>query len=64
MNIQIRFCAFALLLFSVVTNAQTLKKDIVRLDVKTQLEYCKVHTAKTLAAIPDDGHSITQKHTQ
>ncbi|MCO6149159.1 glycoside hydrolase family 88 protein [Flavobacterium sp. NRK1] len=58
MNIQIKFCALTLLFFSVVTNAQTLKKDIVRLDVKTQLEYCKVHTAKTLAAIPDDGHSI------
>lgn len=39
-------------------NAQTLKKDIVRLDLRTQLEYCKVHTLNTLAVIPNDGKSL------
>ena len=39
-------------------NAQTLKKDIVRLDLRTQLEYCKVHTLNALAQIPNDGKSL------
>jgi unsaturated chondroitin disaccharide hydrolase len=39
-------------------NAQTLKKDIVRLDLRTQLEYCKVHTLNALAVIPNDGKSL------
>ncbi|PZR12088.1 MAG: glucuronyl hydrolase [Flavobacterium psychrophilum] len=48
-----------LLLFaSIVSKAQTLKKDIVRLDLRTQLEYCKVHTLNTLTAIPNDNKSL------
>lgn len=42
----------------VTAYAQTLKKDIVRLDLRTQLEYCKVHTLNTLANIPNDGKSL------
>jgi unsaturated chondroitin disaccharide hydrolase len=47
-----------LLVSSVTASAQTLKKDIVRLDLRTQLEYCKVHTLNTLALIPNDGKSL------
>ncbi|MDV6167424.1 glycoside hydrolase family 88 protein [Flavobacterium sp. DG1-102-2] len=57
MNIRLQLSGL-LLLAVTYTNGQTLKKDIVKLDVLTQLEYCKVHTANSLAAIPNDGKSI------
>lgn len=57
MNIRVQLFGL-LLLLSVTATAQTLKKDIVKLDLRTQLEYCKVHTLNTLAAIPNDGKSL------
>ena len=58
MNIRLQLSGFFLFAITIGATAQTLKKDIVKLDVLTQLEYCKVHTANTLAAIPNDGKSL------
>lgn len=57
MKIRLEFLSL-LLIATFFANAQTLKKDIVRLDLKTQLEYCKVHTLYTLTALPNDGKSL------
>lgn len=57
MKIRLEFLSL-LLIATFFANGQTLKKDIVRLDLKTQLEYCKVHTLNTLSALPNDGKSL------
>lgn len=57
MPVKSRFLVLLLAVF-LTGNAQTLKKDIVRLDLRNQLKYCESQTAKTLAAIPDDGKSL------
>lgn len=58
MNIKLQLTGILLFAFSISTHCQTLKKDIVRLDLKRQLEYCEVHTGKTLDSIPNDGKSL------
>ncbi|MHA3787044.1 glycoside hydrolase family 88 protein [Flavobacterium hauense] len=57
MKLRLQFSALLLSVF-ISGYAQTLKKDIVRLDLKMQLKYCEAHTLKTMAAIPDDGKSL------
>lgn len=57
MKIKLQFTGL-LLLACLLCHSQTLKKDIVRLDIKRQIEYCGVQTAKTLALIPNDGKSL------
>lgn len=57
MKLSVRLSVL-LLVITFAAKAQTLKKDIVRLDLRTQLEYCKVHTLNTLTAIPNDGKSL------
>lgn len=57
MKLSVRLSVL-LLVITFAAKAQTLKKDIVRLDLRTQFEYCKVHTLNTLTAIPNDGKSL------
>ncbi len=57
MKIKLHFTGI-LLLACFFSFAQTLKKDIVKLDAKRQIEYCGVQTTKTLALIPNDGKSL------
>lgn len=62
MKLSVRLSVL-LLVITFAAKAQTLKKDIVRLDLRTQLEYCKVHTLNTLTSIPNDGKSLPKSIT-
>jgi len=57
MKLRLQFSALLLSVF-ISGYAQTLKKDIVRLDLKMQLKYCEAHTLKTMAVISNDGKSL------